>query len=117
MSGGTEAGLSQGGDGRGARMNHQWDEQPSAYDARPVLATKIEPAYLSAEDARPVLSTEIERPSPPAIAAPANQTTHAPAGPALEPVTFGPGISAAPRQRRSCWRRRVAGQPDSSASS
>jgi len=43
MSGGGEAGLSQGGDGWGARMNQQWDGQPSAYDARPVPATKIEP--------------------------------------------------------------------------
>src|ERR1044071_9428071 len=40
----------------------------------------------------------------------AYQPTHAPAGPALEPVRFDPGISAAPQPRKSCWRRRVAGR-------
>jgi hypothetical protein len=114
MSGEGEAGLSQGGEGRGARMNHQWDGKLSAYDVRPVLSTEIEPAYLSAEDARPVLPTEIERPYPSAIAGSAYQPTHAPAGLAPEPVRFDPGISA-PQPRKSCWRRRVAGQPNSSA--
>jgi len=66
-------------------MNHQWNGQPSAYDARPVLPTENEPAYLPTEDARPVLPTEIERPHSPANAGPANQLTHAPAGPAPSP--------------------------------
>ena len=32
-------------EGRGAWMNHQWNGQPSAYDARSVLLTEIEPTY------------------------------------------------------------------------
>ena len=54
-------------------MNHPWNEQPPAEDARPMLPTEIEypgPAneytrrYRPAEDARPSLPTEIEYPRP-----------------------------------------------------
>ena len=82
-------------------MNHQWDGQPPAYDAHSVLLAGIELTYLPAEDARPVRPAEIERPYPSANAGPIYQPTHAPAGPAPEPVRFGSGISAAPQPQKS----------------